>query len=363
MLVLTRVVALVALTFLAPSIALPAQSGGSKTTSASEQQKARMLKAGDQLQEAAIAYRKALELQPKWADGWWEFATVEFDLEHYRASREALAHFLVLSPKNGSAWALKGLSEYELGMTKAALADLHQSDSFVVTDENNLKENAELHELLLDSATGHFQDAFKIVEQLCAQSPAFPLVIATGITALRIASMPSAIPQTQRDLVSRTGLAVCDAAGSRTQRAATEFADLLSRYPSMPQLHYLYGCFLIKDHPDEGLAQLLAELSITPAHQEAMTEVALEYLRRGDDQKALPYAEQAVTISPESEKAQLAIGRVMVDQNRVASGVVHLKREVALSPSDRSALLALASAYSAQGNDREAQRIRLKLQR
>jgi predicted Zn-dependent protease len=239
---------------------------------------------------------------------------------------------------------------------------LHRGNALGVADEDDLQTVAKLHELLLDNAEGNFQQSFTIVEELCNKDVgSSPLAIAAGITALRIQSLPTAIPAAQRDLVYKTGQAVCNATAGRSQKAGVEFAELLSQYPATQQLHYLYGCFLIKDHPDDGLAQLLAELSVSPAHEPAMAEIALEYLRRGDDQNALPYAERAVRNSPHSEKAQLAMGRVMMDLRHMESGVAHLQRAVALAPSDPTALWALASAYSAEGNERAAEQIRRKI--
>jgi tetratricopeptide (TPR) repeat protein len=326
------------------------------------QQEAVDLKSGDRLPEAADAYRKALAAQPKWAEGWWQFATVEYDLGNYRTARDALTRFLEFAPKNGSAWALKGLAEYELGTTVSALADLHRGYTLGVANENDLQTVARLHELLLDNAEGNFEQAFTIVEQLCNKDVASsPLAIAAGITALRIHSLPTAIPAAQRDLVYKTGQAVCNATAGRSQEAGLEFADVLGQYPTTQQLHYLYGCFLIEDHPDDGLAQLLAELAVSPTHEPAMAEIALEYLRRGDDQNALPYAERAVRNSPQSERAQLAMGRVMMDLKHTEAGVAHLQRAVALAPSDRAALWALASAYSATGNERAAEQIRRRI--
>jgi tetratricopeptide (TPR) repeat protein len=337
------------------------QKGGAATAK-SLQQEAGDLKSSDRLPEAADAYRKALAAQPKWAEGWWQFATVEYDLGNYRTARDALTRFLQFNPNNGSAWALKGLAEYGLGTTVSALADLHRGETLGVADENDLQTVARLHELLLDNAEGNFEQAFTIVEELCASDvPSSPLAIAAGITALRIQSLPTAIPVHQRDLVHQTGQAVCDATAGRSQKAGVEFAEVLSQYPTTPQLHYLYGCFLIKDHPDDGLAQLLTELAVSPTHEPAMAEIALEYLRRGDDQSALPYAERAVKNSPHSERAQLAMGRVMIDLKHTESGVAHLQRAVALAPSDRTALWALASAYSSAGNERAAEQVRRRI--
>lgn len=108
-----------------------------------------------------------------------------------------------------------------------------------------------------------------------------------------------------------------------------------------------------------GLSQLMAELTVSPSHVPAMTQIALEYRRRGDGEKALSYAEQVVKINPQNEKAQFVMGRTLIDLGRLTDGIEHLRRALALAPSDHATLWALSLAETKSGNEREAQRLRL----
>src|SRR5271170_5067038 len=69
----------------------------------------------DRLDEAVALYRKALALRPKWAEGWWSLGTLEYDRNNYRSAASAFRQLLPLTPKNGTAFAMLGLCEFELG--------------------------------------------------------------------------------------------------------------------------------------------------------------------------------------------------------------------------------------------------------
>jgi tetratricopeptide (TPR) repeat protein len=341
---------------------LPAAEQAPQPTLNQLQQQAAQLSDANRLREAVEIYRRALTISPAWGEGWWHLGTLAYDLGDFRMCRDALSKFLSLHPKSGSAWALKGLSEFELGLTRQSLADLRRAESLGITSQNSLKAIVEVHELSLLNSLGEFEGAFKIVQQLCAVHSTEPVVLEnTGLTALRIVSLPKNIPLNQRDLVYRTGQAVCNASVDRWNDANAEFARLIEQYPATPQLHYLYGCFLVKDYPDRGLAELIAELAISKGHVPAMTQVALEYLRRGQPSDALPYAQHAVTIESENAQAQFALGRALIDLKQTAGGIRHLRHALTLSPSDRGVLWALASAYASSGDESAARDIRLQM--
>jgi tetratricopeptide (TPR) repeat protein len=275
------------LAFILAQVQLFAEQAYRPSVTTLRQQAAELEDAG-RLLEAATAYRKALTLDPAWADGWWQLGTVEYDLGNFRVSRTALKTFLSFEPKSGSG---------------------------------------------------------------------------TGLTALRIALLPKDVAVSKQDLISRTGQAVCNATADRSEKANAQFAALIREYPATPQLHYLYGCFLLKNHSADGLAQLMEELTISQSHVPAMVQIALEYRRRGDDQKALLYAERAVKLNPQNERAQFVMGRTLVDCGRLTDGIEHLRHALALAPSDRATLWALSLAEAKSGNEKKAQQIRSKLSR
>ena len=67
-----------------------------------------------------------------------------------------------------------------------------------------------------------------------------------------------------------------------------------------------------------------------------------------DYQKALPYFEQTVALSPQSELASLCLAHCLINTNRTAEAVVELQRYLALRDSDehRELLETLRSSAS-----------------
>ncbi len=67
------------------------------------------------LEDAAVLYRKALVLRPRWTDGWWSLGTIEYDQDHYSKAAQAFQEELALDAHNGTAHAMLGLCQSELG--------------------------------------------------------------------------------------------------------------------------------------------------------------------------------------------------------------------------------------------------------
>ena len=76
------------------------------------------------LDEAVKAYRRALALNPKWAEGWWSLGTLYYDGDRYAEAEMAFGKVVALDPKQGTARAMLGLCEFELGQPERALKDI-----------------------------------------------------------------------------------------------------------------------------------------------------------------------------------------------------------------------------------------------
>src|ERR1700722_9579196 len=57
-------------------------------------------------------YRQAVQIKPKWADGWWFLGSLHYASNEYTAARDAFTHFVEITPDAGPAYALRGLCEY-----------------------------------------------------------------------------------------------------------------------------------------------------------------------------------------------------------------------------------------------------------
>lgn len=184
------------------------------------------------------------------------------------------------------------------------------------------------------------------------------MVEAAGIAALRKPILPEALPAADRELVLDAGRAVLDAAARRAAQAQTDFEELVKAYPTAPNVHYLFGSFLLASNPDQGLAELKQELKISPRHVPALLQVALEYLKRGDASSALPFAREAVGIEPGSFVARYALGRALVESGDLEKGVAELEISKEQAPDSPPTRLALASAYAKAGRKLDAERER-----
>jgi hypothetical protein len=105
------------------STALHAQTDDFSSVAASADAARRQ---GD-IPRAIELYRKATETNPNWTDGWWFLGILQYDQNQYEPARDALTHYLQLTPKAAPALALRGICEFNLGAYEQALQDLEKT--------------------------------------------------------------------------------------------------------------------------------------------------------------------------------------------------------------------------------------------
>ena len=57
------------------------------------------------VQQAIELYGQAVQLKPDWPDGWWFLGSLQYASDSYAAARDALSHFIELTPEGGPAFA------------------------------------------------------------------------------------------------------------------------------------------------------------------------------------------------------------------------------------------------------------------
>ena len=106
---------------------------------------------------------------------------------------------------------------------------------------------------------------------------------------------------------------------------------------------------------DKALEEWNAELAISPEHPQALVSIAAEYLKRGEYQTALPYAERAVEASPNYFAAHAILGQVLAEGDLdVPRGTHELETAVRLAPWQPQVHFALGTAYAKAGRKTDA---------
>jgi tetratricopeptide (TPR) repeat protein len=319
------------------------------------EKQAEAARAEKRVDEALRLYKKAVAMQPSWDEGWWALGTIYYDLDRFDEGRTAFRRLTVIKPDVGLPWAMLGLCEYETKHYEEALQHLRHGTDLGIEQDQSISAVAHYHLALLLTRFTEYEAAMKVLSVFAqgnVNSPSY--VEAMGIAALRKPLLPMEVPPAEHQLVMDTGRVMYDAAALHTTEAASEFKILVDKYPETPNIHYLYGSFLLFSDADGGLAELKKELE-TGANVPAMVTIANEYIQRKQFQDALPYARKAAELEPQSFPALTVFGRVLVEGDiDLQRGLARLEEARKLAPTSPQVRIALATAYTRAGRKEDA---------
>jgi tetratricopeptide (TPR) repeat protein len=327
--------------------------------------KANAAREAGRFDDAVRLYRQAVAAAPRWAEGWWYLGTIYYDRNQYPACRDTFRRFVTLDAKAAPGFAMLGLCEFQTREVTPARLHLEKAMSLGLPAGQQLTQVAQYHLMALQTKAGNFERALQIAALLAQTSEGqTPDVIAvTGIAALRRAIFPQELPAEDRELAFKMGRALLLVAERRARDAKTLFEEIVATYPTVPNVQYVYGLFLLASEPDRGVEELEKELKLQPDHLPALVSLSAELLKRRDAAAALPYAERAVRLAPNNFAARATLGRILVELNRVDAGIRELQYAVKLAPESAQVHFSLASAYAKAGMTAEAARERAEFAR
>lgn len=319
----------------------------------------------ERLDEAVTLYRKALALRPSWAEGWWSLGTIEYDRNAYAEAAHALRRVVALKPKNGNAHVMLGLSEFELGHDDQALRYLQQGRNLGIVNDIDLMHVVLYHEGILLQRRGRFQAALDTLQQLCLQGvQSDDAANILGMVLLRRRSRTPPEPGTRdAEVVGGIGHAECLAAQKKYGEAKRAFTELVAQYPQYLGIHYAYGLFLVDSSDlEEANAEFRQEIALNPNDIEARLRIAAA-MYKVDSAAGLPYAEEAVKLSPQLGFAHYLFGLLLLDTDNYEKALPELEIARKAFPKEAKLYFALGSAYSRAGRKQEAARARLMFER
>ena len=322
--------------------------------------KATAARDANDLPGAIELYQQALKLNSQWPDGWWFLGSLQYGTGDYASARDALSHYLQITPNAAPALAMRGLCEFEIGDYSPSLKDIERALAQGAANQSRNEKILRYHEALLLTRTGRFEDALRSYAFFTHDEDSNPeLLLALGLAGLRTPLLPKELRIDQQELYISTGKAVFDFMRHDLDVARLEFQQLFARVPAVPNVHYLYGYLLYAGDPDAAVVEFEKELEVTPSNAVAEVMLAWIPLMKNDGATALPYARKAVAEDPALASAQLVLGRALAETGDTKDGIEHLEATVQLQPDNLEVHLALAKAYSKFGRKEDARRERL----
>jgi tetratricopeptide (TPR) repeat protein len=305
-------------------------------------------------------YQQALRLNSQWSDGWWFLGSLQYAAGDYPAARDALSHYLELTPNAAPALAMRGLCEFEIADYPASLKDIERALALGAANQPRNEKILRYHEALLLTRTGRFEDALRSYAFFTREEDSNPeLMLALGLAGLRTPLLPKELRADQQGLYISAGKAAFELMRRDNDAARVEFQHLFERVPPVANAHYLYGYLLYATDPDQAAVEFKKELDINPSNAVAEVMLAWIPLMQNDGDDALPHARKAAAEDPTLSSAQLVLGRALTETGETKDGIEYLERTAQLQPDNLEVHLALAKAYSKSGRKEDARRERL----
>ena len=338
-------------------------SSASQFKSLSEQ--AAKASSENRLDEAAALYAKALALRPKWTDGWWSLATIEYDRDHYARAAHAFEKVIALDSKNGTAHAMLGLCQFELHQEDAALKNLLAAENIGVVKDQQLRIVALYHMGVLELRFGKYGAAKETFGQLARDHiRSKELTTGLGLAALLIKSQDApAEGSPAAKVVEGVGEAELFLTANDFDQAKQKYIQLIGEAPDYPNLHFAFGRVLLETHEnDQAIQQFELELQRDPKHVDSMLEIAVAR-QLVDPQAGLKYAEDAAKLAPSLPFAHYILGMLRLDTGDANGAIPQLEIACKAFPSEAGVYFALGRAYSKVGRKEDAGKARAEFAR
>jgi len=304
--------------------------------------------AAGQTELAIQNYRRALQVRPEWDDGRWNLAMLYYSAAKYPEAISALKGWVERKPTFGTAWAVMGLSEFEIKDYNNALIHLQRGEELGFGGSAEAVRFAKYHLGLLLNRDGQFENATRILAPEAGSGGlAKKIEFALGMALLRIPSLPDQVEASKNTLVQTAGEIAALLQESKYDQAFPQFQFLLKQYPSAPFLHYAYATALAAlSQYDEAETRFRDELTISPASELPYIRMASLALKRRRPAEALPFAQRAVQLSADSGEAHYLLGRASLELGQQETAVRELEMASKLAPGSPEVHFNLARAYA-----------------
>jgi tetratricopeptide (TPR) repeat protein len=345
----------------------PTYESGEIQTPATDDLAARAERArGENRAEEAIRlYRQALAARPGWAEGWFNLGTLLYERDAFADARAAFESATRIDPKGGTAWAMRGLCEFQLGEPDQALADIRKGQALGVSGDPQFRHVLVYHEGRILLGQGEFERAQEAFDRLAADGvESDELAIALGRSVLRARQVGGSTDDpTESQQWLRAGRAEILASQKKFAAAEHAYEQLTTDFPAVRNVHYALGRYFVATaQPDKAVAAYERELAVSPDHVPARLGIAA-IKAQTDPAVALKYAEESVKLNPRIPLGHFLLGSLLLHTPDTTRAIAELEIAEASVRDDPSLYYALGRAYARAGRADDAARARATFKR
>jgi tetratricopeptide (TPR) repeat protein len=320
--------------------------------------------------EAVSLFRRALALQPAWAEGWLYLGGDLYRLKHYQESRDAFRKGIALAPDKGTAWGFLGLCEYALGDYDQALADIQKGETLGLGGNRQFEAAVRLQAAQILIVSTAFDEAMSQLQPLVRYEDMPRAVIeAVGLCVLAMPRKLAELSPSKHALAYLAGKAFWANIGKHPEEAQATLGELLEKYPQEPGVHYAYGMYLMDYDQRKALTEFQKELQANPDHWPSLLFGALLELKSGDPEAAMQLIERALKVAPERHRwiCRAQLGNALLAMGQIEKAIPELEAAERVHPAYAQLHFYLQKAYRLAGRKAEADKegaefLRLKAQ-
>jgi tetratricopeptide (TPR) repeat protein len=293
-------------------------------------------------------YQQALQLRPEWDEGRWNLAMLEYSTGHYPEAIAALKTCVARKPDYGTAWAVLGLSEFEVKDYGNAMIHLQRGQDLGM---GGSRESVQLAGYRLGVLLNRDQEFDRAADLLAPEAGPGPLAekiqFALGMALLHISSLPDEVDPSKKSLILSAGEIEGFLQESKYDEAFPKLRVLLQQNPSVPFLHYAYGTALaaMSQYGDAG-SEFRQEIAISPRSELPYVRMASVELKMHQPADALMAAQRAVQLGPDSAEARYLLGRSYLEVGQSEKAVQELEAASRMAPGSPEVHFNLAKAYA-----------------
>jgi predicted Zn-dependent protease len=144
--------------------------------------------------------------------------------------------------------------------------------------------------------------------------------------------------------------------------ARDDLQHALALDPKSYQAHFLLANAWFKlDHTEDAIAEYRRAIELSPAQPRTYYQLALALEAKQDQAGAQEQLEKALSLDGHYGPALIAMGKLLIGQNRPADAVARLQVAVADNPRSEQGYFLLSKAYAQLGDQQKSQEMAKRL--